>query len=227
MELIFTSRNRSFFESFSKIFCSGSDSIVFYDEILELFIDLISRKISADIIIIDGIYFINFKNFTFCLLKDFENKIPAVFIDLKILKKLRVAKWISEIELCFDSPTQHNLIPLLEKINRIIDLPACAKTLNFNKNKKMENRIELPLKSKILLSPVNYQLYDYFFKNRKKIVYLDEIAEILKIRNNIGKKFQNKIYAYISNFRKSIAGANCRYELLRICKGGYQLVLKR
>lgn len=82
------------------------------------------------------------------------------------------------------------------------------------------------LKPKIMLTPVNNLLYDFFFKNRRRIVYIEEIAEILKIQiaNEIERERKNGVYAYVSRFRKSISKIECSYELLRICRGGYQLV---
>lgn len=225
MNLVFTSRNSQFCVVFSGIFCSEGDSIVFYDEITELSADLISQEISPDLIIIDGVYFIRFKDFIFRILKDFDREIPALFLDSDVPKNSRTAKWLSEIEFCFENPSYQHLIPVLEKINKILELPVCKKTLKKIKNKK--RRLIIPIKTKFILSPINHLLYEYFFKNRKRIVYLDEIAEILKIHRTKKKNSKNDVYSYVSRFRKSIASANCCYELLRICKGGYQLVLKR
>lgn len=224
MDFVFTSRNKRFFDSFSKILCSENDSIIFYYEIVELSSDLITKKISPDIIIIDGFYFLQFKNFIFRFLNDFKREIPAIFIDSSVSKKLRVARWLSEIELCFDNPTYHYLIPVLEKIDKILELPVCKNAISTGNEKNLKSS-KIPLKQKFLLTPVNHLLYEFFFKNRRRVVFLDEIADILKLHQN-EKKLVNKVYAYISRFRKSIKQTNCRYELLRICKGGYQFVLK-
>lgn len=226
MNFIFTSRNRSFFEAFSRIFCSDEDKINFYYEIVELSSDLLSGKISPDIIIVDGFYFLQFKNFIFRFLNDFEREIPTIFLDENVPKQARAAKWLSEIELCFDRPSYHHLIPVLEKIERIIDLPACKVAIENGREKLKEKSEFFRLNAKFLLAPVNYLLYEYFFKNRKRVVYLDEIAEILKLQKDDEKDLKNEVYAYVSRFRKSIADSDCHYELLRICKGGYQLVLK-
>ena len=227
MEVVFTSKNKLFFENFTKIFCSEKDFSVFYDDILEFLFNIISKRNSPDIIIIDGTFFGGFKKFIFRLAEDFEQKIPVVFLDPSVPQKSRRAKWLEEIELCFDNPDFHNLIPLLEKIDRILNIPSCAEFLEENIEKPSEPKEILKLKSKPRLSPLNNQLYEYFFNNRKRIVYLEEIADILEIRRDDKICSWNDVYAYVSRFRKSIAVANCGYELLRICKGGYQLVLKR
>lgn len=226
MELIFTSRNRSLYEAFSKIFCSENDNATFYDDMAEFSADFIAKRFSPSIIIIDGLYFGRFKNFIFRLLNDSVQKIPAIFIDDRIPSNVRAAKWLSEIELFFDNPNYQNIIPLLEKISRILDLSACKRARDLVNDTSRKNSMVIPLRKKFLLTPVNHLLYEYFFKNRKRVVYLDEIAEILKVDKNNNKMFRNGIYAYVSRFRKSIAETNCRYELLRICKGGYQFVPK-
>lgn len=226
MELIFTSRNKLFFEAFKKIFCSENDSVIFYDEIVDLASDLMAGKVSPRIILVDGYYFLSFKKFIFRFLNDFEREIPAIFLDGDVPKKKRAARWLSEIELCFDNPTYHHLIPVLEKIEKIIELPACVKAMEAGREKIQKKKSQLKLRPRIFLAPTNHLLYDYFLKNRRRIVYLEEIAEILKLKSNDEKILKNTVYAYISRFRKSISSADCRYELLRICKGGYQLVLK-
>lgn len=226
MELIFTSRNRSLYEAFSKIFCSENDYVAFYDDMVEFSADFIAKRFSPAIIIIDSLYFGRFKNFVFRLLNDSRQKIPAIFIDDKIPSNVRAAKWLSEIELFFDNPNYQNVIPLLEKVSRILDLPACKKARALADDENRKNPMEIPLRKKFLLTPVNHLLYEYFFKNRRRIVYLDEIAEILKVNKNDNKTLRNGIYAYVSRFRKSIALTNCQYELVRICKGGYQFMLK-
>lgn len=193
---------------------------------MELFTDLMSGKSSPNIVIIDGNYFNNFKNFVFRLIKELEREIPVIFLDLNIPSETRTAKWLSEIELCYEKPSFHELIPILEKVNKILDLPVC-KVKNKNNIKDFrDNKKIVPLKLKTRLTPVNHQLYEYFLKNRRRIVYLDEIAEILKISENDDKNQNKEVYSYVSRFRKSIALTNCQYELVRICKGGYQLVLK-
>lgn len=226
MELIFTSRNRLFFEAFKKIFCSENDSIIFYDEIVNLASDLMSGKVSPRIILVDGFYFLPFKKFIFRFLNDFEREIPTIFLDGEVPKEKRAARWLSEIELCFDNPSYHHLIPVLEKIEKIICLPACVKAIEAGSKKILKKTEKLDLRQKILLAPINHLLYKFFFKNRRRIVYLDEIAEILNLKPNDEKNRKNTVYAYVSRFRKSIADLDCQYELLRICKGGYQLVLK-
>lgn len=226
MELIFTSRNRLFFETFKKIFCSENDSIIFYDEIVNLASDLMSGKVSPRIILVDGFYFLPFKKFIFRFLNDFEREIPTIFLDGEVPKEKRAARWLSEIELCFDNPSYHHLIPVLEKIEKIICLPACVKAIEAGSKKILKKTEKLDLRQKILLAPINHLLYKFFFKNRRRIVYLDEIAEILNLKTNDEKNRKNTVYAYVSRFRKSIADLDCQYELLRICKGGYQLVLK-
>ncbi len=285
MKFIFASENRLFYKAFCRILCSEEDESVFYENISDFVSDFLSGKVLPDFVIIDGHYFSRFKNFIFRLLRDFDREIPAVFLDGDVPKSLRTAKWLSEIELCFDKPGCHHLIPALEKINRILDLPVCRnairnavqdviqnppqdtiqnpvqnetkiKKLNIEKLaafkdsgnpnanikepesniKKSESDIKeskklhekLLLKPKIMLTPVNNLLYDFFFKNRRRIVYIEEIAEILKIQfeNDVERGQRNGVYAYVSRFRKSISQIKCSYELLRICRGGYQLVPK-
>lgn len=229
MKFVFASENRLFYKAFCGILCSEEDESVFYENIPDFVTDFLSGKILLDFVIIDGKYFSRFKNFIFRLLRDFDREIPAVFLDGDVPKSLRTAKWLSEIELCFDKPACHNLIPYLEKINRILDLPICRNAIQ--NEPKSESNIkksdEKPLlKPKIMLTPVNNLLYDFFFKNRRRIVYIEEIAEILKIQieNEIERERKNGVYAYVSRFRKSISKIECSYELLRICRGGYQLV---
>ncbi len=245
MKFVFASENRLFYKAFCGILCSEADESVFYENIPDFVTDFLSGKILPDFVIIDGKYFSRFKNFIFRFLRDFDREIPAVFLDGDVPKSLRTAKWLSEIELCFDKPGCHNLIPYLEKISRILDLPICQNAIHNpiqtafcdeNKNAiqnepKSESNIqksdEKPLlKPKIMLTPVNNLLYDFFFKNRRRIVYIEEIAEILKIqiKNEIERERKNGVYAYVSRFRKSISKIECSYELLRICRGGYQLV---
>ena len=282
MKFVFASENLLFYRAFCGILCSEADESVFYENISDFVTDFLSGKILPDFVIIDGKYFSRFKNFIFRLLRDFDREIPAVFLDGDVPKSLRTAKWLSEIELCFDKPACQNLIPYLEKINKILDLPICRNAIQNseqnpiqNETKIKESNIENPnadtkesesdineqksdkkesnieknesggneseqksesniqksdkkplLKPKIMLTPVNNLLYDFFFKNRRRIVYIEEIAEILKIQiaNEIERERKNGVYAYVSRFRKSISKIECSYELLRICRGGYQLV---
>ena len=286
MKFVFASENRLFYKAFCGILCSEADESVFYENIPDFVTDFLSGKILPDFVIIDGKYFSRFKNFIFRLLRDFDREIPAVFLDGDVPKSLRTAKWLSEIELCFDKSACHNLIPYLEKINRILDLPVCRNAIQTSEQNPFKNAIHNPiqnetkikefniknpnadtkesesdvneqksdekesnieknesggnesesniqksdektfLKPKIMLTPVNNLLYDFFFKNRRRIVYIEEIAEILKIQleNEIERERKNGVYAYVSRFRKSISKIECSYELLRICRGGYQLV---
>lgn len=232
MKFVFASENRLFYKAFCGILCSEADESVFYENIPDFVTDFLFGKILPDFVIIDGKYFSRFKNFIFRLLRDFDREIPAVFLDGDVPKSLRTAKWLSEIELCFDKPACQNLIPYLEKINKVLDLPVCRNAIQTSQNEtKSESNIEKSdekplLKPKIMLTPVNNLLYDFFFKNRRRIVYIEEIAEILKIQleNEIERERKNGVYAYVSRFRKSISNIECSYELLRICRGGYQLV---
>ncbi len=230
MKFVFASMDQLFYKAFCGILCSEEDESFFYENIVDFVSDFLAEKILPDFVLVDGHCFSEFKNFLFCILRGCGRQIPAIFLDRNISKPLRTAKWLSEIELCFNSPDYHYLVPSLEKINRILSLPACQ---NCGQDTADSEEVgghgrKLLLKPKIMLTPVNNLLYDFFFKNRRRIVFIEEIAEILKIQSEkeTGRDRKNGVYAYVSRFRKSISEIECSYELLRICRGGYQLVLK-
>lgn len=226
MNFVFCSLNQNLFEVFKNLLCSPTDSMLHYTRALDFISDLLDSKILCDILIFDAADFLRYKKFIFTFMRDSGSQIPVVFVNEDSEKKGREIKWLFENELNYNKPCLHHLSALFEKINRISELPVFKKAAINKNDGELIQKNPPELKSKFHFSPVNQKLYTFFLKNKSRVVYLEEIETLLGLDLTDEISSRNKAYTYVSRFRHSMEAARSPYRLLRICSGGYKMLIK-
>ena len=239
MKIVFTGKSRGLFELLKVHFCDGTDTVSFFDDGLTLMRNLVFNDITADLILLENSLYKGFADFFYNVLDSRNLKIPLILLgDSGLAKGNRLSTWISENEFQYDIQNLHKYVPVLNKINLLIESSEFKRLLEkteenhtssddktlvkINKINPVDN-----LRRKANLSPAIYNLLRYLYKNRCREVSLLELEKEIFINAGGERTCRNVVYAYISRLRKCMDSVPlCTMEILRTRRGHYKLLLR-
>ncbi|MBQ0052123.1 MAG: hypothetical protein KBT11_08685 [Treponema sp.] len=250
MLLAVATENQPLVSAISDYFSGEGIYIQDFQNILKMLSKFLERDEIYEMLLVDVELYEIHKTFLFNFMRETGLKIPIICMEpFESIREGRVVEWMFDNE--FDYELQfHTLLPLMESIEAFLasakargiyeiyrtSKKASENSVQASQNGKNNHFIEsssksgnIPLRSFSTnqLTPVMKKLYSLFHTKLRTSVSIFEIAGVLGISTADENALRNSVYAYISRLRKEITKFHCKYDVVRVNKGEYKLVLKR
>lgn len=171
-------------------------------------------------------------------IREMGKKIPVIYYNEPVSDEQRVNHWINQYELSYSSTLNQKQLDVLSVLNKVICDPSIRRHISllqpalpvgYEKQTTGNNLREIDLLQFRLrknLTPVMFQLFEFFYKNRKRDISIREIGKVLFKKRRFFLCSRATVYAYISRLRCLIENdLIVKIKIIRSSPGRYRMIV--